>query len=130
MLQIPKKVQDNLLFEFVFQDFLKSFHRLFDLPKDSDCLKHSRYSYQEDEYYHDFLFKLVLRLEPIKYEKDTIILRELEECNEITYLQDVPFVVGFSINKQPIFKISQKNVDIGAFGASFMRRSEFNFQTI
>ena len=49
---------------------------------------------------------VLLSLEPLKLEKDTIVLEELDECTAITFIEDRPFLVGFSINLRPIFKIS------------------------
>ena len=76
------------------------------------------------------MVQVLLNLEPIKFERDTILLEELDECSEVIYIPDSYFLVGYSINKKPIFKIAQKNVDIGSYGATFNKRSHFIFKTI
>ena len=75
------------------------------------------------------MVKVLLNLEPIKCERDTIILEELDECSEVIFLPDTSFLVGYSINKVPIFKIAQKNVDIGSYGVTFNVRSHFIYKT-
>lgn len=76
------------------------------------------------------MVKILLNLEPLQIASETIILEELDECRQVIFLENSEFMVGYSINKVPIYKVTQMNVDIGSYSVTFNVRSHFIFKTI
>lgn len=59
---------------------------------------HSRYTWFDDSY-RFFMLEILKNLEPRFEEKDTILIEELDEVNEIIFLEKGIFEVGYSVNK-------------------------------
>ena len=53
--------------------------------QDLTTLKKGDFYTWEDPGYHDFMIDLLKNLNPIEYQKHTIIANELDEVNEITF---------------------------------------------
>ena len=52
-----------------------------------------------DQEYREFMIGLLMSLEPIYYNKHTILIDELDEQNQITFIHKGQVVVGYEINK-------------------------------
>ena len=66
------------------------------------------------------MFEILSNLEPIRYDTATVLFDELDEFNQVIFLQKQSmFKVGFRLNKAPIYKIKLKQHEIGAYGVSF-----------
>lgn len=127
--QCPQTVQDDLLCKFLFQEFLQAYNSSFDFPKECGKFeKHARFTWG-DQNYRSLMFEVLQNLEPIKYEKHTILFDELDEFHSVVYILNSFYHVGFSVNKKHYFKLKQKNQDIGAYGVTFNKKSSFIFKT-
>ena len=69
---------------------------LFFMAKSSKCRK---FYDMTDPSYRNFICDIVRTLEASYFKKGTIILREVEEVNEITFINEGTIGVGFEINK-------------------------------
>ena len=65
---------------------------------------HAHYTWN-DEQYRDFMESLLKRLEPRKEAKNTILLNENDEVNEVLFFVKGVFVVGFELNKRSYYLI-------------------------
>lgn len=73
--QLHTDLVNRLYYECLFSDFLKSYDKIFALPKER---KHSRYTLA-DEVYCNLIMDLTKRLEPIRYKSNTVLFDELNE---------------------------------------------------
>ena len=132
--QLPEEKLDELLKKFLFKRFIKFYMRSFETYKvDADNIKFARYKWDQhfiDPEFRNFMCNLIFKLEPIKFSKDTILADELDEINQVIYLIDEYYHVGFSINRQPFFRLKMKNKDIGAYYLTFDKQSSFIYKTI
>ena len=80
--QLPESVQDKLLTNYLFAEFLNTFTDFFKISKGKTMLGASMirsfYTWT-DEIYRDFMINLLLKLEPFIEKKNVQIIRELEE---------------------------------------------------
>lgn len=95
--QIPTQVVDSIYADFLFRDFLGQYRKFFQIPKLTANM-HSRYTWFDDSY-RFFMLEILKNLEPRFEEKDTILIEELDEVNEIIFLEKGIFEVGYSVNK-------------------------------
>ena len=95
--QIPTQVVDSIYADFLFRDFLQQYRKFFQIAKQTENL-HSRYTWFDD-HYRFFMLEILKNLEPRFEEKDTILIEELDEVNEIIFLEKGIFEVGYSVNK-------------------------------
>jgi hypothetical protein len=65
-------------------------------------IKNARYTNADPEF-KMYLSGILAHLEPIQYERQSIILDELEEVNQVTYIMNAEHHVGFSMNKKMHF---------------------------
>ena len=56
------------------------------------------YTWMDDEY-RDFMIYVIRHLEPFQEKKHTILAHELDEFNEIMFVDNGKVVVGYEINK-------------------------------
>ena len=73
----------------------------------------------------------VLRsLEPLQMKPNVMIVEELEEFSEVLFFMTGSYQVGYSINREYRFPIRYGGCrEIGAYGVSFNKRSNFAFKT-
>lgn len=75
----------------------------------------------------DILFNLEPRLENAK----TILYDELEEMNEVIFIDNGMYEIGYDFNGEKKFPIRYKNTNvIGAYGLTFNKRSQFIYRTV
>ena len=53
-----------------------------------------------DQEYRDFMYQLLTKLEPFIEQRRTVLKAELDEFNEIMYINKGKVVVGYEINKE------------------------------
>lgn len=70
-------------------------------------------------------------LEPRQYQKDEIILRDLEEVEEILFVIKGEYAIGYTVNNIEHFalKLHERTV-IGDMSIMFRRRSEFMYKAL
>ena len=79
--------------------------------------------------YRDFMIKMVSYLEPRYEPAGTIIFQELEEVNEILFIDRGVVDVGYEINKERKFCIRHSHhVVIGAYNVTFNKRAVFVYR--
>lgn len=76
------------------------------------------------------MIRIMSLLEPIKYQKNEIIFQELDEYSEVIFILNAYFKIGYSINRQQFFKIKKKNIPIGAYGVTYVKKSYYIYKTI
>jgi hypothetical protein len=98
--QLPEDVQVCLLKDFMFSDFLESFKKTFCFKKaDEDSMhQYQFYTWYDHEYIH-FMVSVLRSLEPIQEQKNTIIINELDEQNELLFYHNGQYAVGYEINR-------------------------------
>ena len=55
--------------------------------------------------YQNFMVKLMRKLEIRKFRAHEIILNELEECDEIIFVQSGRYAIGYEINKLKMYRL-------------------------
>jgi len=74
------------------------------------------------------MYNILSTLEPIRFTKDELLYDELDEFHSVIYIMHSEFHIGYTINKKQYFKIKILNQDIGAYGMTFKKRSEFIYK--
>lgn len=75
--------------------------------------------------------ELIMSLEPRQERKRTIIADELDEFNEITFVNKGQVIIGYEINNQKRYCIKYTDcVVIGAYECTFNKRSSFIYTTL
>lgn len=76
------------------------------------------------------MISILQNLEPIRFQAKTIIYNELDEVNELTFIEKGLYDIGYEINKRSIFKLRQPNRSvIGTFECCFDKRVLFIYRT-
>ena len=119
--QLPLEVRRDLYTKFLYKVFLEEFSHVFQFEKDpmqrvligndpnksvDVRIEHSVYTFQ-DQNYLNFIIKVLDALEPFQYEANQLIYRELDEVNEMTFVEKGEYKIGYEINKQQRFKMIQ-----------------------
>ena len=106
--QLPTEVQDKLLVGYLYNNFLHTFTDFFRLAKENNTMfgfgkddgKKTLYFTWVDQNYRNFMNSLLLHLEPRRDHKHSILVDELDEFNEISFINQGEVVIGYEINKQ------------------------------
>jgi len=84
-----------------------------------------------DQNYRNFMTQLLLNLEPRRDPKHSILVDELDEFNEISFINQGEVVIGYEINKQRRYCIQFNNkCVIGAYGITFNKRAAFIYTAL
>ena len=67
-------------------------------------------------------------LSPVKILKGEMILVELEDVNEVLFIENGYYDIGFEINKKSKYVIRRSRSVIVHFAVSFDKRSYFNMR--
>ena len=79
-----------------------------------------------DMEYRDFMIGVLMNLEPIKYHKNMILINELDEFSEITFINKGIVMIGYELNKEKRYCIQfNDRCVIGAYGITFNKRASF-----
>ena len=77
------------------------------------------------------MIDMLRRLEPRREEAGVVLHKELDEVNEVNFILNGMFEIGFEINRKPTYVLRFKNCNvIGAYGVTFGRRSMFLYRTL
>lgn len=138
--QLPYEVQDRLFTGFIFNDFIQAFSALFRIEK--QVYNNSIFTFQNnltfrqfftwnDNVYRLFMYAILQRLEPVFYDKGVRIFNELEEVNEISFIQSGQVGIGYECNKQKIISVRKSSGHIlGDFFVTFNQKSTYLSQTL
>lgn len=87
------------------------------------------YTFQDDTY-SGFMIDLLDSLEFRMYQPGTLIANELGECNEVLFVQQGMYNVGYQINNKVYYrKQLGKQSTIGGFQIMFNKRFQFIYKT-
>lgn len=94
--QLPDHVQNKLYQSFLFRKFLSVFRDTFKIPKENENSDAGllvtrggttpHYTWQ-DQIYRDFMMQILQKLEPRLMAKNQMIFEELDDINEIIFVQ-------------------------------------------
>lgn len=127
--QLPIEIQRKIYTDFLFSRFLQNFRHYFCIPNQNSRQRHSFYSWSNFEY-QNFMIQVLQNLEPVQYSQGTFLFTELDDVNEVIFIGDGLYDVGYEINKQIHLKMRfpGKTV-IGGFEACFDKRCLFIYKT-
>jgi hypothetical protein len=75
------------------------------------------------------MIEVLQSLEPRREQKDTIILNELDEVNELILFNNGTYEIGYEINRVTKYAIKFRNHKVlEAYGATFNKRSAFIYK--
>lgn len=79
-----------------------------------------------DRRYCSFMVRFLQKLEPRQFQKDDIILKDLEEVEEILFVARGEYAIGYTVNNVEHYalKLHERTV-IGDMAIMFRRLSEF-----
>jgi len=139
--ELPKEIRVAIYKDFLFHNFLYKFKFFFTIRKNdlmqniivkSIMRKKSLGTYEwTDRHYCSFMIRFLSCLEPRQYQKDEIILRDLEEVEEILFVIKGEYAIGYTVNNIEHFalKLHERTV-IGDMSIMFGRRSEFMYKAL
>jgi hypothetical protein len=59
----------------------------------------------QDSNYLEFIIKVVEALKPFHCDSNIVLYRELDEVNEITFIEKGEYKIGYEINKTQRFRL-------------------------
>jgi CRP-like cAMP-binding protein len=126
---MPDEVKVQMFTQFLFRDFLKSYSKTFtSFPNMMNVNQCSYYTWY-DQHYRKFMEALLYSMEPRREERGEILFDELDEVNEVFFIERGQIDIGFEINrkKQYVFRLSQ-DVQVGSYNVTFDKRSRYIFK--
>jgi len=132
--ELPSQVQRNIYSHFLFKNFIKNFEKFFDFPKENPengpvKIDYSFYTW-DDVQYQNFMIDILKTLEPRVFAARETINFELDEVNEILFIEVGEYNIGYEVNKTEKFKLRMgPNTVIGAFNICFNKRQIFIHRT-
>ena len=77
------------------------------------------------------MITILQNLEPIRVEKSSYLVEELDEMNMVIFFEKGKYKIGYSVNREEIYKLQYDGVNmIGAYAVSFNKRALFIYRTI
>lgn len=126
--QLPHEPQKAIYKDFLFFNFLNVFRNYFSIQNNFSPNKNSFYTWENNRY-HSFMIAILQNLEPIHFQAKTVLYNELDDVNEVTFIEKGLYDIGYEINKKHIFKIRMPNRSvIGTFEVCFDKRMLFIFK--
>jgi hypothetical protein len=128
--QLPDHVQREIYSDFLFSIFLQTFKKFFDFPmevqkdrKEGEAkIEHAFFKWDNEEY-QSFMIQILKSLEPRRFEKMEIIYLELDEVNELSFIEQGEYDLGYEVNKVEKYKMRLgSGTVIGAFNICFNKR--------
>ena len=96
--QLPDFVQREIFSDFLFAEFLTHFRVFFDLPKTDTKIEHAYYKWDNEEY-QEFMIEILKSLEPRTILENILFYEELDEVNEILFIEKGEYDLGYEVNK-------------------------------
>lgn len=134
--QVPDFVQREIYSDYLFREFLTNFRKFFDLPMEirerkegEPKIEHAFYKWDNEDY-QSFMIQMLKSLEPRMIPESVTLFDELDEVNELLFIELGKYDIGYEVNKMRKFKIrlGAKTV-IGAFNICFKKRQIFVYKT-
>jgi hypothetical protein len=122
--ELPQDVQDELMNSYLYKSFIKAFK--FSIPCNCSNI-HARYTWTNLNF-RNMMVGLMQNLEPITFQKDEILINELDPHLEIFFIMNDYCEVGFSINHQMIFNLQLMHSMIGAYGVTYNKNSHYIYK--
>jgi hypothetical protein len=105
-------VRRKIYSDFLFKTFIKNFKKFFDFPKENinkdDAVRvridYSFYTWN-DVQYQNFMIDILKSLEPRIFSQREVIYVELDEVNEILFIEQGEYDIGYEVNKTEKFKL-------------------------
>lgn len=133
--QLPDVVVNKLFCSYLFNSFTQKFSNFFMIEKmrkstlsvfDKNPIYNKNFYTWNDMEYRDFMIGVLMNLEPISYAKNTVLINELDEFSEITFINKGIVMIGYEINKEKRYCIQfNDRCVIGAYGITFNKRASF-----
>ena len=93
---------------------------------DQSTLFNKNFYTWDDAEYRDFMIGVLMNLEPIHYEKNRVLINELDEFSEITFINKGIVMIGYELNHEKRYCIQfNDRCVIGAYGITFNKRASF-----
>ena len=130
LMQLPPLTRRAIYSDFLFKNFRNNFKKFFDFPKESNSkagdemprIDYSFYTWS-DLQYQNMMIDILGKLEPRKFAARETIYYELDEVNEIIFIETGEYNIGYEVNKIEKFKMRLgPNTVIGAFNICFNKR--------
>ena len=116
--------------EFMFKEFLETYRRMFSFPNKFNNHQPAFYTWNHSEY-RNFMIDMLRLLQPRQERANVVIYKELDEINEIIFINSGMFEIGFEINRIATYVLRFKDCNvIGAYGVTFNKRTLFAYKTI
>lgn len=137
LMQLPPTTRRAIYSDFLFKNFRNNFKKFFDFPKENNVkvgedmprIDYSFYTWG-DLQYQNMMIEILSRLEPRKFDAHETIYYELDEVNEIIFIETGEYNIGYEVNKIEKFKMRLgPNTVIGAFNICFNKRQIFIHRT-
>ena len=123
-------MQEDIYINYLFDDFIKTHRRTFSFPNWDNNMQNIFYTWN-DQVYKNFMMDILFSLEPRIELANKILFDELEEMNEVLFIDNGVFEIGYDFNGEKKFPIRYKNTTvIGAYGLTFNKRSQFIYRTV
>lgn len=102
--KLPIEVNRRIIIEFLFKDFIKCFKNLFEFRKWQSTVTHNYYTF-DNLLYSNFMSALVENLNPLKIERNEMIISELDEVFDVFFVCSGHYDIGYEMNKKLRFII-------------------------
>ena len=77
------------------------------------------------------MIRILENLEPIKIEKNSYLIEELDEFNMVIFFDEGKYKIGYSLNRNEEYKLFYNGVNvIGAYAVTFNKRALFIYKTV
>ena len=84
--------------EFMFKEFLQIYRRTFSFPNKYNSNQPAFYTWNHSEY-RNFMIDMLRLLQPRQEGGNVVIYKELDEINEVIFINSGTFEIGFEINR-------------------------------
>ena len=127
--ELPKETQIYIYRNYLYREFLQSFRRFFSI-RNPTCHHQPAFYTWDNQKYQNFMLCLLRCLEPRREERGVMLVKELDEFNEVYFFNRGIYEIGFEINHKCFFVLRYKNSNvIGAYGVTFNVRALFVYKT-
>ena len=128
--QLPEEVRQMIYQEFMFKEFLWTYRRTFTFPNKYNENQPSFYTWNH-QVYRNFMIDMLRNLEPRREAANVVIYDELDEVNEVIFINQGTYEIGFEMNRIQTFVLRFKDSNvIGAYGVTFNKRTLFLYKTV
>ena len=123
-LMIPVKVRTQLMRDYYFGHFLEVFKTTFIIENPQGQI----YTWKDDEYI-EFMMQFLRDLDPRHELANSLIFDELDDINEVLFIQKGVVEIGYQLNKQRKYVVRYEDKTmIGAYNCTFNMRIIFCYR--